>query len=78
MTAYHMPTRWIWPCGPYVATVEERCWWRNSTTSSWLITICARWLATRQPPNAWVAVTPPSIAISAPLMYDDSSLPRKT
>ena len=46
LTAYHMPTRWIWPCGPYVATVDERCWCRNSTISSWDMTIWARWLAT--------------------------------
>jgi hypothetical protein len=28
-----------------VATVDDRCWCRNSTISSWLITISARWLA---------------------------------
>ena len=37
-----------------------------------------RWRESGQPPNACVAVTPPSTAISAPLMYDDSSEARKT
>src|SRR6188768_4300144 len=40
-----MPTRWIWPCGPYVASVEDRCWSRNSAISASLITTCPRWFA---------------------------------
>src|SRR5688500_11106944 len=40
-----MATRWTWPFGPMVATVELRCWFRKPTTSSCSMALRARWLA---------------------------------